>query len=144
MPSRKTVQLSCSAIMDNGFHFFVEVKINGNQAKMIIDTGASRSIINKSALEDLGIEQEDLSVDMQDAKGIGKEVLESALVTLKTFDIEGVALNDLEVGVIDIDHINEAYQEMNIQPISGVLGNDFLKDKKAVIDFEKETLSFFS
>jgi hypothetical protein len=44
-------------------------------------------------------------------------------------------LNKLEVAVLPIGHVNQTYQQINLPPIDGVLGSDFLTKYKAIINY---------
>ena len=49
-------------------------------------------------------------------------------------------IKKLNTAVLDLSSINYAYQQMDLDPVIGVLGGDIFADYGAVIDYAKRTL----
>jgi len=47
------------------------------------------------------------------------------------------SLKKIDVAVLPIGHVNQTYKQINLPPIDGVLGSDFLMKFKAVINYRK-------
>ncbi|UZJ63060.1 hypothetical protein OKW96_11005 [Sphingobacterium sp. KU25419] len=49
-------------------------------------------------------------------------------------------IKNYRAAVLDLSSINYAYEQMNLQPVIGVIGGDILGRYGAVIDYKKKTL----
>ena len=101
---------------------------------MLIDTGCSNTVFDSSAEIFSGIR-------LHDIKDSGKNFsLNASIDDVKVGRIKDFAIGrfkvDINSGVfISLDQINTLYESMLGQRIIGILGSDFLKKYRAVIDF---------
>ena len=98
----------------------------------VIDTGASKSVFD-SFLGDSYIAGQDETVM---ATGLGKEVVETNSGKIIELILGGHSFGTLNVALVDFAHINLEYSKFSEKKIAGLLGCDFLFDRKAIIDFE--------
>jgi predicted aspartyl protease len=139
--TRMKVPLELLNLHDDGFHLLVEVVVFGQRCNAVLDTGASKTVLDKSTILDL-IEQEDLlTLSDKLSTGLGTTTMESFTITIPDFRIGSLKIPKLETVVIDLSNINDAYDKMNFQRVIGVIGGDILMNYKAVIDYGKLTLS---
>lgn len=125
----------------DGFHPLVNIKINGKPFIMVIDTGASKTALDKELF--LGINKKAaLSANENLSTGLGTNTMKSYTTTVDDFRIGDLKISDFEVAVLDLSSINIAYEQMGHQQVLGVLGGDVLMYYKAVIDYGKKTISF--
>lgn len=128
-------------IEEHGIHLLMEVLINDKPARMLIDTGASQTVLDKNrALQFIG----DLEVEASDtlSKGLGTDSMESFNVELHSMTFGELKITDQKVVLLDLVHVNTSYEAMGEAPVDGVLGGEILKEYKAVIDYGAGTISF--
>ncbi len=102
----------------------------------VVDSGASRSVIDTGLVSYFVEEQSEGSM----ATGLGKEMVETTVGTIKNFCLGGKSFDDLQVAIVDLHHINEEYSKYSDKKIAGLLGSDFFFRERAIIDYANETL----
>lgn len=128
------IPLEIRPIREEGYHVFVEILVNGNPARMLLDTGASRTVFDTESLKEL---HQDLLLEENEDKatGLGSNAVDNFIAILDELSIAGCSLKEYQVGALDLQHVNMSYESMDMPPIAGVLGSDVLFAFKAVIDF---------
>lgn len=113
-------------------HYLFSAKINGVLGSFILDTGASTSCIgfNDSA-HFLLISEESIIK----AAGAGAVNMETMLSRKNKFSIVDWELKNMDFVLFDLSHVNEALLQANEKAIHGIIGADFLKERRAVIDY---------
>lgn len=122
-------------------HLLLEAMVNGKKANLILDTGASTTVIdfNKSKKYSLNSSSK---LD-QEAQGIGEGIDRYNLNEID-LSIDGVLVNTSQVTLIDLEIVNKSIQAVcgdDIE-ISGVLGADVLWNYKAKIDYQAKKMYF--
>jgi len=117
--------------------------VKNNSLRFIVDTGASRSVINLETLNTLfpHIEKE---VNTSPITGI-----DSSLPDVNEFIAQTVSFNDFIIENIpfftmNLDNINEQYRKIKLPDIDGLLGGDILMKYSALIDFTSNYIVFKS
>jgi predicted aspartyl protease len=136
MPAYIPVQLT--AIEEDGFHLMIEVEVNGIPARMLIDTGASRSVFDLERINRF-FEQVDPEMEENEqlSTGLGTREMQSQVLWLNELKIGELSIRKYPAVVIDMSHVNLSYSELGLEPIDGVLGSDILLKYGAVIDYKK-------
>ena len=129
-PYLKRVKLK----LNKTLHLICQARINGVKARLLIDTGASSSCI---ALEEQ--QRFDLTVDGDsfEAAGAGQGKMKAIPSQKCTLIIGRYRVEPFAFILLEMCHINATLQAQNAPPIDGILGADFLKEKKAVIDYNE-------
>ena len=133
-PNSYKSRITIKSLEGGGKHIFVQCTICGQKHFMLIDTGCSNSVFDCSAEIFSGIR-------LHDIKDNGKNFsLNAAIDDVKVGKIKDFAIGRFKVDInrgvfISLDQINSLYESMLGQRIIGILGSDFLKKYKAVIDF---------
>jgi hypothetical protein len=109
---------------------------NGTEGLWIIDTGASKTVFNQSLTELYEPVEMNENTQIQSA-GIGVGHLETSLGKLMPLTLGTFSVETLPVALIDLSHINKLYFHATQKEICGLIGSDFLLERKAVIDYEK-------
>jgi hypothetical protein len=127
-------------IEGDGYHLQISIRINGKLANAIIDTGASKTVFDRTRVvaflrEEIIAEHERMST------GLGTASMESHTVTLKKLAIGKIVIHEYQGVVLDLSHVNSTYKMIGLQPIDVVLGSDLMEKHKAVIDYSKRTLT---
>ncbi|HMT28353.1 MAG TPA: retropepsin-like aspartic protease [Bacteroidia bacterium] len=125
----------------HGCHLAVTGKIKNKNMNLIIDTGASQTVFDKNRIAKFIGHDEFEKVESL-SSGLGTNSMESHLVSIPGFSIGDLKFPNEKMMLLDLSHVNETYSIMKMKPIDGVLGGDILKAYKAVIDYEKKTITF--
>lgn len=121
-----------------GCHILVDAIVNGIPMKLIVDTGASLSVFNLHAFDE--IMRSDAVKNEQDSYGISAESLESYLCTVESFILGTLEIQNYTAALMDLKAINETYEKLGNGKIDGLLGGDILKKYKAAIDYKTKML----
>jgi hypothetical protein len=114
----------------------VSIFKNGTEGLWVIDTGASKTVFNQSLIELYEPVEMDEHTQIHSA-GIGVGHLETSLGKLMPFMMGTLSVEPVQVALIDLLHINKLYFHTTKKEICGLVGSDFLLERKAVIDYEK-------
>ncbi len=134
-----TVPLSLINLHDDGFHLLVEVVIFGKKFNAVLDTGASKTVLDKTTIEKY-ITSEELQQSEKLSTGLGTSTMESYTFLLPHLKIGKLKLKNFEAAVLDLSTISAAYLTLKLPPVIGVLGGDILYSHNAVINYEKLVL----
>ncbi|MBE8714553.1 retroviral-like aspartic protease family protein [Sphingobacterium hungaricum] len=125
----------------DGFHILVDVHLLDKTFKMVLDTGASKTVLDKNTLIEAGIQDEDFESTNIISTGLGTNSMESFMLKIPELRLENWLIKNHLTAVLDLSTINYAYNQMNFSPVVGVLGGDILRQYGAVIDYKKKTLT---
>ena len=115
-------------------HLICQSRINGVKAILLIDTGASNSCISHAEKENFNIEE---NGEPFEASGAGQDKLKAVLGHQCDLILGRHAVGKHAFVLLDMQHINATLVNEKTKPIDGILGGDFLSEKKAVIDYKK-------
>jgi len=117
-------------VTKSGNHFIVNAVINNQErAKLIIDTGATLTVLSPKIIQALGLRLDEAAQYREFATANG--VVTAPVVTLDSFRIQNYLVNNLQVGVL-AGFSNEAF--------GGLLGMNFLNQFAFFIDQKNNTL----
>ncbi len=136
---KTTVPFQLFEIKDQGYHIAIDVEVNGIVVRMIVDTGASKTVFDL----DWARQQAAITVERNEelSTGLGTNSMESFHFTAASIQLGELGLQALEVLAIDLSHVNDTYEQLDLPTIAGVLGSDLLSEYKAVIDYGTATLT---
>lgn len=124
------------------FHTLVNGRVAGRAVRMVLDTGASRSCMDMAYVAEM-LPQLQTSVHDGVTAGIGGDDFEVRTANIPDFHIGRFKLDCYEtMALLDFSYINLAYQRLHRKPVQVILGNDFLVQHKAVIDYANKTILF--
>ncbi|MGM1431103.1 aspartyl protease family protein [Sphingobacterium lactis] len=125
----------------DGFHIITEIELLDKKFKIVIDTGASKTVLDKETLLASGIDEENfLNTDVL-STGLGTNSMESFILTIPTLQLAEWKIKNFQVAVLDLSSINYAYEQIGLERVIGVLGGDILNMYGAKIDYKKQELS---
>lgn len=127
-------------IEGDGYHLQAKAKINGKSALVIVDTGASRTVFDKTEIKRY-LKTEEIAEHDRLSTGLGTSSMQSHFVVLGNLQIGKLKLENFDAVILDLQHVNQTYTAIGFAPVAGVLGSDVLVAMKAVIDFRKKTLT---
>ncbi len=135
------INLELLPIEDDGFHILTEVMINGKPARLLVDTGASRTVFDAERIKNfLNARRPRLKKIDKLSTGLGTNTMESHSVILKEFLIGETRFDEYHAVVLNMEHVNQSYHMLGHPEIDGVLGSDILNGLKAVIDYRKKEI----
>ncbi len=129
--------------LEDGLHLLISIRINGKKGRVLIDTGASHTVFDKSKISRF-LKLEKLESHEKLSTGLGTNAMKSHLVVIEKIEIGRLPISKYKSVVIDLSHVNTAYAQLKIKPIDGVLGSDLLRKYQAVIDYGKRKLTLVS
>jgi predicted aspartyl protease len=141
MPKTTRVSFEVLPIENDGFHLFLKGKINRKNAMFIIDTGASRSVFDKIAMESY-IRNHTYDKNDQLTIGVGSNQLTSMVTTIKSLRFGSLKIENYTAVVIDLENVRSTYERLQLPVIHGILGCDILEKHQALIDFTKRKIRF--
>lgn len=118
-------------------HLEVDCSINGQAGKFILDTGASSSCIDPGLVEYFGLFAEDSEVK---AAGAGAINMQTQVSTDNKLAIGDWQIDDAQLVIFDLSHVNEALEQHNAAKVHGIIGADILQESDAIIDYDTEKL----
>ncbi|MGE0636632.1 MAG: retropepsin-like aspartic protease [Bacteroidia bacterium] len=133
------IPLKLLAIEGDGTHLLIAVKINGKKARLLVDTGASRTVFDINRISKF-TKRKKFNKNEQLSTGLGTNSMQSHNTLLKKFEIGKLKIENFEAILLDLKHVNESYEKIGLGSIDGVLGGEILVTFKAVIDYGKKQL----
>jgi predicted aspartyl protease len=118
-------------------HFEIKVKINGNNGRFILDTGASNSCVGFDEIKTFGLVTESSE---HKAAGAGTAEIDTEISKENKLQIGKYKLKNIDLVLLDLSHINNALKKQNAEEINGIIGADILEKGKAIIDYKKKKL----
>lgn len=128
-------------IEGDGFHLQAKIRINGKPALAIVDTGASRTVFDKTEIAKY-LKTEAIGEHDKLSTGLGTNSMQSQFVVIGNLTIGKLKLENFDSVILDLQHVNQTYSMIGLPSIAGVLGSDILVSMNAVIDFRKKTMVF--
>jgi hypothetical protein len=133
------------AIEDDGFHIITMGTINGKKARLVVDTGASRTVFDTKKIAGFPrITSDNFELKSKLSAGLGTNSMESYTVEIEHLMLGDLHLEGYEAVLIDMTHIIQSYEKINLPPIDGVLGGDILSKYQAVLDYGNKELRLIS
>lgn len=120
-------------------HLVVLGSVNGHECRMILDTGASRTVADLAFVNEVfpGMEME---VNDQPSAGLGTNTMESHFFMAEEIRVGNKVLQGQLLAALDLSHVNDTYQMLGLPRIHLVLGSDILRAQKAIIDYGSKQL----
>lgn len=113
-------------------HYQFSAKINKVSGNFILDTGASTSCVGSTDSTHFKLISEESIIK---AAGAGAINMDTMLSRKNEFAIKKWQIQNMDFVLFDLSHVNEALAQANEGPIQGIIGADFLKKHRAVIDY---------
>jgi hypothetical protein len=113
-------------------HYLFSAKINNVSGDFILDTGASTSCVGFTDSSHFLLISEESIIK---AAGAGAINMETMLSRKNEFAIKNWEIKNMDFVLFDLSHVNEALAQVNEGPVHGIIGADFLKQHRAVIDY---------
>jgi len=118
-------------------HYKFSAKVNTISGSFILDTGASTSCIGFDNSSFFNLINEASAIK---AAGAGAINMKTEIARNNTIDIGSWKFSNIDFVLFDLSHVNEALQQVEEQSVHGIIGADFLKRTRAVIDYGRNCL----
>ncbi len=116
----------------NTGHYSLSLIINNQHGDFILDTGASTSCIGFKSVTYFKMNTEESEIK---AAGAGAVDMATRIAKNNKLKIGSQILNNLDVILFDLSHVNSALEQVEEIQVHGILGADLLKRLRAVIDY---------
>lgn len=126
--------------MSGGYHLFLNVKLNGKRCRFLLDTGASKSVVDKAYFEK-HFGKQNLKTIKQQTTGLHSSVPESYFGKIKEFGIGKKVIKNYTIAAVDLSHVNMTYAALKKPKIQGILGSDVMLQCKMLIDYGAMTIT---
>lgn len=113
-------------------HYTFSAKINAIWGIFILDTGASNSCIGFNNDSYFNLNNEESLIK---AAGAGAINMKTEIAKNNSIEIGSWKISNFDFVIFDLSHVNEALNQVDETPIHGIIGADFLKKNRAVIDY---------
>ncbi len=137
----KPLKLIPVALDEKSYHVFLTFYVEGVKCRFLLDTGASKTVIDKAFAEKL-MGNKKIKTLKKETRGLHSVTNETAVVKVKSFVMGEVEIKNHVFAAIDLAHVNETYKSLKKPKIQGILGSDILLDINAIIDYGKRQLRF--
>ncbi|PST82288.1 hypothetical protein C7T94_15975 [Pedobacter yulinensis] len=120
--------------LDDGFHLLVEVFVLGRKHFAVLDTGASRTVFDRTFIAahlSPATDHEELSATTLFSTAA------TASATVPLLGIGRLKVTDLPVIVLDLQTVTDTYSQFGFPAIVAVIGGDILTRYRAVINYPK-------
>lgn len=114
-------------------HLICFGSINNVKATFLIDTGASNSCIS---LENIDVYDLKTEGEKFEASGASDKKMEAILSRECRFKLGRFSMKKQKFVLLDLNHINSLLESQNVKKINGIIGAEFLKATKAIIDYD--------
>lgn len=136
-----SIPLKLINLQDDGFHLLVEIVVFKEKHFAVLDTGASRSVFDKSLIE------QHLPESLQVSEEINAATLFTTTTTIQAtipeVKIGSLKIKNYETVAFDLQSVSETYQQFGHPPIMSIIGGDILMQYKAVINYKKMILKLY-
>ena len=116
-------------------HQIVQAEINGHTVRLILDTAAGASVLDRACIKKLEIQEE---LSEENAAGLGTAEHEMGLIDVVKFKLAGQLYESTQFVSLDLDHVQAAGGGNSIH---GLLGSPFFRKYQAILDFGTNTLT---
>lgn len=140
--SKKRIKVAFKLLSlgNDGYHLLVRAQINGLACKLVLDTGASKTVIDKKWFE---VNFANLKAEVQafQTTGLGVANVASDAIVLQSLKLHKNWDKSHQIALLDLQNIVFTYENMGIKNVIGVLGCDVLVMYKGKLMLNKEYLS---
>jgi len=119
------------------YNLYVDVAINGEPARLMVDTGAFATLLHRGFVRRLHVplQQTAFSSSAVNLKQRGVSIARIRRLSVGSVDIVGK-----DVGVVDLEGLIHSDLLRGAQPVAGLLGAEILRSHHGIIDFGTRTL----
>jgi hypothetical protein len=117
-------------------HHLVEAELNGKPALFVVDTGANATVVHAPYAAEFGLAK---GGGAAGAIGLGGSI-KASQVGIRSLRIGGMDIRRPRVLTTDLSQVTKLLGPLSGGQITGIVGQDVLKEHRAVIDVAKPIL----
>jgi hypothetical protein len=133
------IKLEQVFIEEKGCHLLLNAEINSVPLRLVLDTGASRTVVDSEFLKRI-TNADALCPEVEKSVGVGSNQLESYLMDVDELVIGILKINNYQMASMNLEHVKSSYKKLGYDTIEGVLGGDILSDYNAIINYKTHYL----
>jgi len=118
-------------------HLHLLGKLNGIDGNFILDTGAGATVIEEKNKGKFKMNTKDAE---EKATGAGGTNIQMQSSEKNNFKFDKIEFSNLNLLLMNLDHVNSAFESMGLEKVDGVIGADILTNYNAIIDYKNLTL----
>lgn len=138
-----TLKFKVIEMEPENYHIVVRAKIGKTPVDLVVDTGASHSCFDLDFIQSLQQEADIVDNDGMNV-GVGSSGFESKISEIYHFQVGRLHIPEYRVVLLDLQHVNGAYEVMGLPKIHGILGGDFFVAYSASIDYLKKEMTLWT
>ncbi len=120
-----------------GFNLYVDGRLNGRRAKLMVDTGAFATLLHQPFVRRMKIP---LRNSPFSSAGVNLKEQGLQLATISRFSVGSMHMRDRKVAVMDLQGLVRGGLLDASPPVAGLLGSEILRLHNGIIDFGSKTL----
>ena len=113
-------------------HLLLKATLNDIEGLFLLDTGASASVIEQMHQERFHMNAENTE---ERATGAGASNIHMQTSSNNQLYFENLQIENLDMILMSLEHVNQAFRSLGIEEVDGVIGADVLHNYKAIIDY---------
>ncbi|HOH22801.1 MAG TPA: aspartyl protease family protein [Bacteroidales bacterium] len=139
---RHSVKLHLYELEQHSFHIAVKGRWKNKTIHLIVDTGASRTCFDHDFFTQ---HDSDASIVENEADNVSitSSSFETNITTLTDLKIGKALIPEMQLVLLDMSHVNQAYKSLKLPSMQGILGSDFFVQHQATINFKTFKLNFW-
>lgn len=134
-----SLPLQVISLDGDGYHLLVEIKLFGETHMAVVDTGASRSVFERTLILAHAGDVEHVPANQASTLFAVAETIQATIPLLK---IGRLKLSNYDAVAIDLSSVTTTYAQFGHPAIAAIIGGDILMEHHAKIDYVKKTLRF--
>jgi hypothetical protein len=123
--------------VSDGFNLYVDGSVNGQKAKLMVDTGAFATLLHSRFVRRMQIPLRDTPFR---SSGVNLKQRGVQMATISRLSIGSMNLDRKEVGVINLEGLIHGGLLDASPPVAGLLGSEILRRHHGIIDFGTKSL----
>lgn len=136
------IPLQIIELEHENYHILIEGSFEDETPSCwIIDTGASKTVLDKNLSSYYELMDSDDMEDYQSA-GINQGMMETSVGELTYLRFGDLKITGQKVALIDLSHVNDIYGKYTSYRIAGLLGGDILMQHQCKIDYASKVIQF--
>jgi len=133
------VPLTLINLNDDGFHLLVEIAVFGSKHFAVIDTGASRSVFDKTFIEANSTEITTAADSNATTLFTTSATIQAVIPKLK---MGKLTIKNYPAVALDLETVNEAYALLGHPRVIAIIGSDIFYSYHAKINYKKLKIYF--
>jgi len=122
-----TVPIHLVKLRDGGFHLFVDIVAFGDNRWVVVDTGASRSVFDKSFIQR----------HSNDDRFAHNKAYTEEIIVIPQLQIGKIKIKDYTPLILDLKHVNSVYKKLRYPSIVAIIGSDLLYNYNAIVNYKR-------